>query len=82
MASETGRMSVTVTPDKQARLDAIAGEADRSRSWVVNQAIEHYLDLYDWQKEKIRQRLERAETGDAVFHSSADIDALIESCGK
>ena len=38
MASNTGRMSVSVSPDKQAKLDAIAAGADRSRSYIVNEA--------------------------------------------
>jgi len=33
MASETGRMSVSVTPEKQQKLDAIASSLDRSRNW-------------------------------------------------
>ncbi len=33
MASETGRMSVSVTPEKQQKLDAIASRLDRSRNW-------------------------------------------------
>ena len=52
MASETGRMSVSVTPEKQQKLDAIASSLDRSRNWLVNQAIDNYLEIYDWQTKK------------------------------
>ena len=45
MASNTGRMSISVPTDKQAKLDAIAANAGRSRSYIVNEAIHHYLDL-------------------------------------
>ena len=65
MASSTGRMSISVSPEKQAKLDAIAATADRSRSYVVNEAIDHYLDLYDWQTRRIEGRLERAGSVDA-----------------
>jgi len=65
MASSTGRMSISVSPEKQAKLDAIAASADRSRSYVVNEAIDHYLDLYDWQIRRIEERLERAGSSDA-----------------
>lgn len=36
MASETGRMSVSVAPEKQEKLDAIAHSLDRSRNWLVS----------------------------------------------
>jgi predicted transcriptional regulator len=67
MASNTGRMSISVSPDKQAKLDAIAANADRSRSYIVNEAIDHYLDLYEWQTRRIEERLERAQSGEAKW---------------
>ena len=65
MASKTGRMSLSVPADKQAKLDVIAANARRSRSFIVNEAIDHYLDLYEWQTRKIEARLERTQSGDA-----------------
>ena len=67
MASSTGRMSISVSPEKQAKLDAIAAGADRSRSYIVNEAIDHYLDLYEWQTRRIEGRLERAGSDDAEW---------------
>lgn len=78
MASETGRMSVSVTPDKQEKLDFIAQSQDRSRNWLVNQAIDQYLDLYEWQTKKIQERLDIASGKNTKFHSSDDVDAAIE----
>ena len=65
MASNTGRMSLSVPADKQAKLDAIAANAKRSWSCIVNEAIDHYLDLYEWQTRRIEERLERTQSGDA-----------------
>ncbi|MDH3601674.1 MAG: ribbon-helix-helix protein, CopG family [Candidatus Tectomicrobia bacterium] len=67
MASNTGRMSISVSPEKQEKLDAIAANADRSRSYIVNEAIDYYLDLYEWQTRRIEERLERAQSGDAKW---------------
>ncbi|MEQ1777504.1 MAG: ribbon-helix-helix domain-containing protein [Nitrosomonas sp.] len=77
MASETGRMSVSVTPEKQEKLDAMAHSLERSRNWLVNQAIDHYLEIYDWQIKKIQERLDIASGKNAKFHSSGDADAII-----
>ena len=54
-ASNTGRMSLSVPADKQAKLDAIAANAKRSWSCIVNEAIDHYLDLYEWQTRRIEE---------------------------
>jgi len=78
MTSETGRMSVSVTPEKQKKLDAIASNLDRSRNWLVNQAIDHYLEIYDWQTKKIQERLDIATNKDAQFHTSEEVDAVID----
>ncbi|WP_350283354.1 ribbon-helix-helix domain-containing protein [Nitrosomonas sp.] len=77
MASETGRMSVSVTPEKQQKLDANASSLDRSRNWLVNQAIDHYLEIYDWRTKKIQERLDMASGKNVQFHSSDEVDAII-----
>ena len=78
MASNSGRMSISVSPETQEKLDALAESLDRSRNWVVNQAIHQYLELYEWQRGKIQARLERANSGNATFRSGQDVDAVIE----
>ena len=78
MASETGRMSVSVAPEKQEKLDAIAHSLERSRNWLVNQAIDHYLEIYDWQTKKTQERLDIASGKNAKFLSSDDVDATID----
>lgn len=70
--------SVRVSADIQAKLDAVAGSLDRSRNWVVNEAIESYLSLYDWQAARIQERFEMAEKN-GVFLSSPQVDAVIDS---
>lgn len=79
MASETGRMSVAVSPDMQKKLDIIAASEDRSRNWLVNQALNQYIDLYEWQTGRIQERLKAAQGKNAVFKSSQDVDELIET---
>lgn len=82
MVSETGRMSVLVEPGKQAKLDAIAENLDRSRNWIVNQAIDNYLDIYDWQTKQIEEALEIASSEDAVFYTSDEVDSMIAKFNK
>ena len=49
--------------------------------WIVpetGQAIDHYLEIYDWQTKKIQERLNIASGKNAKFHSSDDVDAMID----
>lgn len=78
MASETGRISVSLPHKKQVSLEAIAQTMDRSRNWIVNQAIDQYLDLHEWQSQRIKSRLEYAQSGKAKIFTSEDIDEIIK----
>ncbi len=82
MASNTGRMSVAVSPEKQARLDAIANTMSRSRNWVVNEAINQYLDLQEWQEREIETALKRADNPAAEFHSNEEVTKWLSSWGS
>ena len=79
MASNTGRMSLSVPSDKQAKLDAIAANAKRSRSYIVNEAIDYYLDLYEWQTRRIEDRLARTQSGDARWIPHGEVFERLEA---
>ncbi len=63
-----GIFTVRVAPEKQQQLDAIAHTLDRSRNWVVGEAINQYLEVQAWQIEQIQLGLEEEERGDVVPH--------------
>ena len=60
-----GRTTITVRLDteKKEALDAIAEVSDRDRSYVLNEAIDAYLDTHLWQIEHINKGLRQAEAG-------------------
>ena len=62
------------------QLDHLAGSLDRSRNYLVNQAIQEYLETHAWQIEKITQGIESADNGKLVEHDQVmqEMDALIE----
>lgn len=66
------------------QLDHIAGSLDRSRNYLVNQAIQEYLETHDWQIEKITQGIEAADRGEIVEHDQVmqEMDVLIEQKAK
>ena len=63
MSRPTENVTVRMPAETTERLERIAARLDRSRSWVINQAIEHYLEVYDWQTARITERLAQAEDG-------------------
>jgi len=78
MSQDTGNVTVRMPLKIQKKLDQIASDADRSRNWLINEAIGQYLDVFDWQEKRIRERLKKADKG-GVWQSKADVRAIIES---
>jgi predicted transcriptional regulator len=78
MAQNSGNVTVRVSSDIQKKLDQIAAGFDRSRNWLINEAIENYLEIYEWQEKIIEDRLKKAEKG-GKFLSSDQVDKIVES---
>ncbi len=66
------------------QLDHLAGSLDRSRNYLVNQAIQEYLEIHAWQIEKVTQGIEAADRGELVGHDEVmqEMEALIEQKAK
>jgi predicted transcriptional regulator len=56
-------LTVRIGAETRDALDAIAANLDRDRSYVVNEALEDYIELHRWQIEHIRQGLREADAG-------------------
>ena len=59
--------SINVTfrtePEKRDELDRLAKALDRDRSYVLNEAVDQYLDLHRWQLEQIDQGIADIKAG-------------------
>jgi predicted transcriptional regulator len=71
-----GVFTVRVSSELQDRLDAIADDIDRPRSWVVNRALEAFVASETWQIEEIKRGLAEADAGE--FATDAEVDATFE----
>ena len=78
MTQNKGNVTVRMPRETQKKLEHIASGLSRSRNWLINEAIENYLDVYEWQEKKIRERLEKAEKG-GKFFTGDQINKIIES---
>ena len=52
------------------RVDGLANAMSRSRAWVINQAVERFLDYEEWFVGEVKQALKEAEAGQLVGHEA------------
>jgi predicted transcriptional regulator len=64
-------ISVRIPSEKKAALDAIAAEIDRDVSFVIEEAVNAYLELHAWQREHIKEGVRQANAGE--FASEAEV---------
>jgi predicted transcriptional regulator len=72
MPKET--ISLRIEQEKRVALDAIASGLDRDRSYIINEAIDTYLELHQWQVEQIQKAVAEADAG--KFASDEEVEAF------
>jgi predicted transcriptional regulator len=72
MSKET--ITFRVDSDKRKALDELAVSLDRDRSYILNEAIDYYLEMQRWQIEEINQAVAEANTGD--FANDEEVNAV------
>ncbi len=61
MATEA--FTVRADSKKVKQLDKLAKQQDRSRNYLVNQAIDHLLEVQAWQIERTKEGIKAADEG-------------------
>jgi predicted transcriptional regulator len=71
-----GTEAFTIRSDskKVKQLDRLAGQMDRSRNYLVNQAIDQLLELHTWQIERTKEGIKAADEG--RFASDAEMERV------
>lgn len=64
----TAKQTITFRTERETRdrLDQVANAMDRDRSYILNQAIDTYLEIYNWQIEHIKAGQEQARNDEFV----------------
>ncbi len=57
-------MSFRIDKTRKAELDAIAHAMERDRSYVLNRAVEDFIEINNWQIERIKEGITAADAGD------------------
>ena len=62
-------ISFRLESDKVAALDELADSMDRDRTYLLNEAVGAYLELQQWQVDRIEAGLAEADAGKVIPHS-------------
>jgi RHH-type transcriptional regulator, rel operon repressor / antitoxin RelB len=79
MAKST-TMTVRLTPELSEKLDALARDAKRSKSYLAGEAIAAYVEMNAWQIARIKEALDEARSG-ASGVSHEEVVRWMESWG-
>lgn len=81
MAKRTS--SIRIEEATLGRLDRLADALDRSRTWLVNKAIERYLDQEEMFVRAVEEGMDAADRGETVPHAEvmARLRAKIDKAG-
>ncbi|MGY6533648.1 CopG family ribbon-helix-helix protein [Glycocaulis sp.] len=66
MSRRAASEPITIRTNKVEEIDALASAMDRSRNYIVNQAIEQYLEANAWQMERIHSGIAAARDGKTI----------------
>jgi predicted transcriptional regulator len=68
MATSEKTISFRARAEKIDALDSLAAAQDRPRSYLINEAIENYIELRAYQDALVRKGLEEMREGRVVSH--------------
>ena len=61
-------LSFRVSPEKAEQLQRLAEATERPKSWLLEQALENYLEVQAWQLARIDEGLAELEAGKGIEH--------------
>jgi len=67
MASASANFNVRMPEEVKTELDQHAERIDRSRNWLITEAVKQYLDVQRRQIEIIEERLAEIDRGEATL---------------
>ena len=66
--------SVRMEEKKLERIDELAKATNRSRGWLINQAVDRYLEYEEWYLKAIEAGMEDVKEGRTISHEGLKKD--------
>ena len=60
--------TVRIDDEMIGRVDGLASSMNRSRSWVIKEAIKRFLEYEEWYVQEVRDGLKEVEQGEVATH--------------
>ena len=76
----TTTLSVRIDATTKKRLEALAGRARRSKSFLAAEAIAAFVEAESWQLDEIEAGLEQLDAGRSVSHKT--VSTWLRSWGQ
>lgn len=68
--------TIRIDDDVLGRVDGLANTLSRTRSRVINQAIERFPDDEEWFVQEVEEGLEEVEQGDIATDDEATVSSM------
>jgi len=65
---EKQTISFRLDSEKVEALDVLAKALDRDRTYLLNEAVEAYLDVQQWQLDHLKASIQQADAGRLMDH--------------
>ncbi len=71
----TGKVaSVRMGEEKLQRIDKLAKTTNRSRGWLINQAVDQYLEYEEWYLKAVEAGMDDIKEGRIISHEELKKD--------
>ncbi len=78
--AESKVLTLRLDPKLTSQLDKLADATQRSRSFLITEAVREYLALNEWQIEETKRALAEADRGD--FASDQEVQETIRKWSR
>ena len=78
MAGNT--ITIRTDPEITQKIETLAMAMNRSRNWVIEDALKQYIETQAWQIEGVKEAMAAMDRGEGIAHEDvmAEMEALIE----
>ncbi|CAA9892089.1 CopG-like domain-containing protein DNA-binding [Candidatus Methylobacter favarea] len=80
----TTTITIRTDPDLAGKVAALASSMDRSRNWVIEEALRQYVETQAWQIEGIKAAIGSLDRGEGIPHEQvmAAMEGLLSAHDK
>lgn len=76
----SGAFTIRLDEETLTAVDALSRRTERSRNWIVRQAIKDYVELQNWQEARIDEGLSALDNLD--FASPEEVERVLRKYSK